>query len=120
MIEGIQPLQPESLVDAAICRPTMYTCHGSLPEVFAFLEGYYSGLCVNARSESSDHAQKYWFEFIGWLRNQFPIPKPNTWQDVILLMEQDEPTSDHLHLKMFRAYREYLTTHGLLRTTNPH
>lgn len=95
----------------------MYTCHGTIAEVFAFLSGYYAGLCAHSpkNTQSTEHAQKYWFEFVQWLRLQLPEPHPATWQDVIQLIEHDERQGINVHLLMFRFYREYLTQHQLLR-----
>ena len=49
------------MVESALIRPSMYTVGGSVLEVAAFLEGYYSGLAKG--SPKSDHGSA-WSDFV--------------------------------------------------------
>jgi hypothetical protein len=58
--------QVTSIIEGTLIRPAMYTIGGSIPEVAAFLEGYFSGAHVKA-SEASTIVTEWqdYVEFIG-------------------------------------------------------
>ena len=53
------------MIEAVFRRPEMYTVSGTYGEVFAFLEGYYSGLAKDSRNW--EHVE-IWSQFNEFLR----------------------------------------------------
>ena len=55
---------------AVLTRPGMYTLNGTLPEVIAFLEGYYSGM---AKGKLDAPPVLEWVAFRQWVAAQMDV-----------------------------------------------
>jgi hypothetical protein len=96
----------------------MYTAHGSLAEISAFLEGYFSGLAKGG-SDAAEFANKFWFEFLDSLHEETEECKSRAWQDVVTAFEESCDSNKQAITEVLQRYRDYIRTHGLIRPELP-
>lgn len=98
------PGQPAAFIEAVLRRPTMYTLSGSYGEVIAFLEGYFSGLAIEALREGRISP---WAAFGVDLRMRYPIGNRCVFQS-FLDVHKTESISE-----LLKAYLEFAEREGL-------
>jgi hypothetical protein len=88
-------LQVISMVEGTFMRPKMYTIGGTVFEVAAFLEGYYSGV---TKSQRSFYAT--WGDFNTWLVAEIDNRLRDNWhslyQKIVELYPHDDLAFDYL------------------------
>lgn len=99
--------QARSLIEAVCLRPQMYTIGGTLEEVGAFLEGFYSGLTAHNRDKDAVEVAQEWFTFCKWANNHFNESSEETWYTLFVnLREKYSHDSDALN-KLLLLFIEY-------------
>jgi hypothetical protein len=95
-----------------ICkRPQMYTINGTLEEVGAFLEGFYSGMCAHSRDKIAIEAVRfYWFDFCDWATN-YLFGQEKNWVDLFQALKQLSPDESVGFAKLIELYDLYLAIH---------
>lgn len=110
-----EPNPCQSHVEAALRRPRMYTCHGTLSEICAFLEGYYSGICKGGGS-AVEFANNDWFDFLAYLDLHLSgTGSPRSWQDIVSAIERQVENQEDAIPFTLSHYRDYLVAQQLIR-----
>ena len=93
----------------------MYTLNGTLPEVCAFLEGYYSGICKGGGT-AIEFANSYWFDFLLHMHDELGCNgSDRSWQDIVSTIEKRIDGQEKAIEFTLQHYREYLVVNQLVR-----
>jgi hypothetical protein len=94
-----------SWIEAVLRRPRMYTISGTVLEVYAFIDGYISGL---ARSNYADPRVDEWNEFCTWLSQATETSRPHAILRILAEAGGDEAAFVRLidHYRNFQMSRD--------------
>ncbi len=93
----------------------MYTVHGTLAEVFAFLEGYYSGIC-KAGNDGRESSRRYWTAFLEYLVATKNVACESNWHEIVIHLEGNGGTPEEVMSVVLTWYEQYLCESRLIRT----
>jgi hypothetical protein len=97
-----------NLAKAIFHRPKMYTINGTLEEVGAFLEGYYSGM---AKCQGALKEVEIWTGFLNWLSKRLSV-ESNGYHQLFSALRQSYPDDEEVFSKLQVWYREYWESRG--------
>ena len=104
-----------SLLEAVLVRPWMYTIGGTLEEVGAFLEGFYSGMAAHNRNPGAQAEAQRWFDFCIWAAAHIEGAAPGGWYHLFKALRQAYPEDAMAFARLaalYIAFREELTDVG--------
>lgn len=100
-----------SFVEGVCRHPEMYTINGTLAEVGAFLEGFYSGMISHSQDKHRYSAEAYWWsDFCEWVTIQL-FSKEKSWRDLFKWLCETYPEQSDGFQKLIELYKLYLQAH---------
>jgi hypothetical protein len=86
------PEQPvREFAEAVFVRPNMYTIGGTLEEVGAFLEGFYSGMAAHSRDPVALGQARRWSDFCAWAAERIDGAELPGWFHVFRALRRAYP-----------------------------
>ena len=100
--------QLADFTESVFYRPGMYTINGTLEEVGAFLEGYYSGAAKCFQSAGAQQEVNRWVEFCRWLGEKIGGVQAPSWHNVFKALRVLHPNDAEAFEKLRTWYPEFL------------
>jgi hypothetical protein len=108
-----QPLhQLVDFTESVLYRPKMYTINGTLEEVGAFLEGYYSGVAKCTHHSGAWQESSRWVEFCHWLGAKIGGVQAPSWYNVFKALRESYSNDAEAFEKLRAWYPEFLKSRG--------
>jgi hypothetical protein len=85
----------------------MYTIHGTLEEVGAFLQGFYSGMGAHTKSSPAQREAQHWFAFCTWAVDQLQAGEKGSWHRLFVLLRVQFGTDAEALDKVFDLYIKF-------------
>ncbi|NJO82381.1 MAG: hypothetical protein HC828_05885 [Blastochloris sp.] len=96
-----------NFVEAVLLRPRMYTLEGTLEEVGAFLEGFYTGMAAHNRSEAAQRESQYWFDFCAWAAKEVGVPEGGNWYTLFQNLKQHYAAQSDAFINLIALYSRF-------------
>jgi len=100
--------QVADFTESVFYRPGMYTINGTLEEVAAFLEGYYSAAAKCIHSEGAQKEVNRWCDFTRWLAEKVEGAESPSWSNVFRALRRNYSEDAAVFDKLREWYPEYL------------
>lgn len=98
---------PITFTEAVFVRPKMYTINGTVEEVAAFLEGFYSGLAAHTRDAQRMAEAQQWWNFHLRLHHHVPNGAGKSWFDLVGLLRADYGDDQPIFFQLIQWYQAY-------------
>jgi hypothetical protein len=90
--------------EAVFVRPSMYTIGGTLEEVAAFLEGFYSGMIAHNRDRAAFNEAARWRDFCAWAAEQIGGAERPSWVHMFQALRRAYPDDTAGFLRLAELY----------------
>lgn len=101
-----------SFLEAVLVRPLMYTINGTLEEVGAFLEGFYSGMAAHNKNKSAQEEAQFWFDFCEWASTKISDSEVNNWHSLFKGLRQQVGDESDAFRNLLIFYKEFRETYN--------
>lgn len=105
--------QVRSFVEAVCLRPLMYTIGGTIEEIGAFLEGFYSGMASHNRDASATSEAQLWYDFCEWATKTLEATESGNWYILFKGLRRAHDNDSEALVKLaslYAAFRRQYTT----------